>query len=472
MVLLPSKKDCQKPGMGGRKREYKLPGAESLPKPELEQADVSIDIHNVLKRGQIDQLVGLWNEGNSKTRRRIRTHVRDAKQQQAFLNQLVVLGKRKQAIDLANNWKFPLKEIVDLDRQRILDKLNSLYKNPHHNLAQLKDLCETELEIEIFNEWAHTARGRRSVQHASQYKLTLQDLKSVYTFVESVADLTFCIDYILDAKVDKLGIDCEWNALHEHGVALMQIAFSTSGRNCGVLLLDMQTLHREDAHTTWRKILAVLENKRIIKFGFGFTNNDTLRLNQMCESNIKLESYIDLALLMQAKRLSHETVVCNEQVHMSLASAVQLILGASIDKTYQVSNWNRRPLALEQLEYASLDAVVMLLLGKTLLADLSLSKLSVLQIVHRFRALEIQLMDRKQRSKGCSLSRRAFEELRDEWSQKMDEGKQPLRNSSALPAGNMERRFLIRGDEVKLIRILRGLGIDCKAARKVWRAFL
>lgn len=45
---------------------------------------------------------------------------------------------------------------------------------------------------------------------------------------------------------------------------------------------------------------------------------------------------------------------------LSLKKAVQANLGLGLDKTCQRSNWDRRPLTREQLQYAAADAAVLL----------------------------------------------------------------------------------------------------------------
>lgn len=44
----------------------------------------------------------------------------------------------------------------------------------------------------------------------------------------------------------------------------------------------------------------------------------------------------------------------------SLASVAEHLFGFTLDKSFQQSDWRRRPLSREQLEYAALDAVVAL----------------------------------------------------------------------------------------------------------------
>lgn len=64
----------------------------------------------------------------------------------------------------------------------------------------------------------------------------------------------------------------------------------------------------------------------------------------------------------------HDTMVASRQRHPdaleghSLKAVCERELNISLDKSQQTSDWAQRPLTLEQLEYAALDAEVLLLL--------------------------------------------------------------------------------------------------------------
>ena len=68
----------------------------------------------------------------------------------------------------------------------------------------------------------------------------------------------------------------------------------------------------------------------------------------------------------------------------TLAKVYERELGASLDKSQQRSNWSRRPLDSEQLQYAALDAEVLLTLH------------------HRFIALQSVASSEAGRSSGAS----------------------------------------------------------------------
>ena len=52
----------------------------------------------------------------------------------------------------------------------------------------------------------------------------------------------------------------------------------------------------------------------------------------------------------------------------TLAKVCERELGASLDKSQQTSDWSRRPLDSEQLQYAALDAEVLLTLHHRFIA--------------------------------------------------------------------------------------------------------
>lgn len=74
------------------------------------------------------------------------------------------------------------------------------------------------------------------------------------------------------------------------------------------------------------------------------------------EGSLKSVGFVPAGLL-DSLRLSRKTIPLKS---FSLASVAQHLFGLEIDKTYQRSDWLRRPLSREQLEYAALDAHLVL----------------------------------------------------------------------------------------------------------------
>lgn len=160
-----------------------------------------------------------------------------------------------------------------------------------------------------------------------------------------------------------VGLDCEWKpsfgAVQSH-VALIQIA-----TNNKVYLIDTMTLNKPEYLSFWYNFnKAFLENGEIIKIGFGLD----LDLKEMKTSLVGLgnirtkgEGLLDLSNLWNTLMESGISLPgSSDNGGKSLSSLVQACFGLPLQKTEQCSNWELRPLRETQLQYAALDAYVLL----------------------------------------------------------------------------------------------------------------
>ncbi len=76
-----------------------------------------------------------------------------------------------------------------------------------------------------------------------------------------------------------------------------------------------------------------------------------------------------VAGLVDTLRLSRRTLRLRS---FSLASVSDHLFGVKLDKTYQQSDWRRRPLSREQLDYAAMDAQIALQVFQSLTERLEL----------------------------------------------------------------------------------------------------
>eukprot|EP00795_Rhopilema_esculentum_P010416 gene10416-19117_t len=164
-----------------------------------------------------------------------------------------------------------------------------------------------------------------------------------------------------------IGFDGEWQpkygrAGQKDKMAIMQLAVKEE-----VYIIDIFEFDRTQEG---QELLKVLFNKL-------FTSEDTLRLGFGIDSDIKVitdtypyandflrktKNFEDLLYLSKQilklpcviKKLGLTTAPDKEK---GLSQLVKQCLGKPLDKTFQISNWEQRPLSKEQLLYAALDAL-------------------------------------------------------------------------------------------------------------------
>lgn len=75
------------------------------------------------------------------------------------------------------------------------------------------------------------------------------------------------------------------------------------------------------------------------------------------DDGVLRQAGFEVAGLVDTLKLSRRTLRLKS---FSLSSVSDHLFGLKLDKTYQLSNWKRRPLSREQLDYAALDAQIAL----------------------------------------------------------------------------------------------------------------
>ncbi|ORX85445.1 hypothetical protein K493DRAFT_341784 [Basidiobolus meristosporus CBS 931.73] len=177
-------------------------------------------------------------------------------------------------------------------------------------------------------------------------------------FVADEHTLRECEISILRSSVTRVGIDCEWRPMTFTDVtrcALIQI-----GTEEKIYLLDAVNLPREPVS---RFLTSLFCSEEVSKYGYNFSSD----IFMLCKSypeieGCKLCQYINLAtpqpLLSQVTSLE-----CNGN---GLAALVKAVLKCELDKKFQISDWERRPLLQDQMLYAANDAYCLLEIADSL----------------------------------------------------------------------------------------------------------
>ncbi|KAK6911630.1 3'-5' exonuclease domain [Dillenia turbinata] len=166
-------------------------------------------------------------------------------------------------------------------------------------------------------------------------------------WVDEVNSLCDATSYIEGCKV--IGIDCEWKPNYIKGsqpnkVSIMQIASEKK-----VFILDLIKLFEDAPEDLDCCLTSILHSSRILKLGYNFQCD----IKQLAHSYAKLVCFKHYEMLLDIQNVFKEP-------RGGLSGLAKKILGTGLNKTRRNSNWEQRPLGKDQLEYAALDAVVLI----------------------------------------------------------------------------------------------------------------
>ena len=136
-----------------------------------------------------------------------------------------------------------------------------------------------------------------------------------------------------------IGLDTEtyWNfSTRQNTLSLLQLASPTGD----VIVIDALAAGLEEARV-------LIENPSAMMAAH----------SARFDEGVLRQAGFEVAGLVDTLRLSRRTLRLRS---FSLASVSEHLFGLRLDKTYQQSDWRRRPLSREQLDYAALDARIAL----------------------------------------------------------------------------------------------------------------
>ncbi|KAM9735493.1 exonuclease mut-7 homolog isoform 2-T3 [Menidia menidia] len=244
------------------------------------------------------------------------------------------------------------------------------YKIPRHRLPygvwekqqelppDLQQICRSDLsQIE---EWVPS--------ESKFYQVPLT--KDKVHFVDSPEALKKCRSIVLK-EGGIVGVDMEWQptfgCVSAQQVALIQLAVFDQ-----VFLLDLCAREFCQHPETVGFIRAFFSDRNVLKLGYGMSGDLKCLLvtwHQLSEEPMKIEGMLDLLGVHQkiqrskARRTHNgpkEVMVGEDCAEKGLSLLVQQVLGRPLDKTEQMSNWEKRPLRMSQIRYAVTDAYCLL----------------------------------------------------------------------------------------------------------------
>ena len=198
------------------------------------------------------------------------------------------------------------------------------------------DLATVETQGRLLNKVDVHWRNTRSA--VPDEKPTYRATKPV-VFIDDQQALDAACVVLGEAR--QIGLDVE-TELYSGRICLVQLATEETNYVIDVLALD-----------DWSPLRTVLEDRRIEKV----VHNRSFEGPKLRKEGIELSPPLDT--LRESRRKHGHRI---EGGH-GLAAACLRELGIRIDKGEQCSDWSQRPLSASQVEYAAVDAEVLLILA-------------------------------------------------------------------------------------------------------------
>ncbi|KAM7393044.1 hypothetical protein PAMA_007930 [Pampus argenteus] len=168
-----------------------------------------------------------------------------------------------------------------------------------------------------------------------------------------------------------VGVDMEWQptfgCISTQKVALIQLAVFEQA-----FLLDLCANGLCQHADTISFIRSFFSTRNVLKLGYGMAGDLKCLLStwrQFLEEPLKMEGVLDLLNIHQqiergtvkmTQNGPKEVLVGEDSADKGLSLLVKQVLGRPLDKTEQMSNWEKRPLRISQIRYAVADAYCLL----------------------------------------------------------------------------------------------------------------
>jgi hypothetical protein len=152
-----------------------------------------------------------------------------------------------------------------------------------------------------------------------------------------------------------VGMDGEWKPGSRTPVSILQIATRTDA-----FVVDLFAVARrespDDAREAFDNFLhELLQSETVYKLGFSF-GYDLTRLKASYPHLASLRTGGQPKGMIDVKQLAHSASANRSNLRVGLATLTKMVVGATLSKAEQCSDWSRRPLTRAQLEYAAADA--------------------------------------------------------------------------------------------------------------------
>jgi hypothetical protein len=152
-----------------------------------------------------------------------------------------------------------------------------------------------------------------------------------------------------------VGLDGEWKPGSRTPVSILQVATRTDA-----FVVDLFAVAKRDAPDDAREAFdaflhELLFSDEVYKLGFSF-GYDLTRMKASYPHLASLRQRSEPKAMVDVKQLAHAASANRSNLRVGLATLTKMVLGATLSKEQQCSDWSRRPLSAAQVAYAAADA--------------------------------------------------------------------------------------------------------------------
>jgi len=234
-----------------------------------------------------------------------------------------------------------------------------LIEEGHHLTARRLARNRPEDDVilkELFNVEIDDEEAERELNLRTETCVRVPDHVKVH-WIDSIESLMEIRDQALNPALGPISMDVEW--LPELNSAFSPAQIIQIARPHAVFLLDVAPTSRlvtcGEPRKAFHAFMKALVNVHDEIWGFGLEMDCKVLAKSFPDGNAEWCNHL---------RLVARNIGCVP--HESLRSLSERVLGKTLDKEQQMSNWSIRPLLPEQVEYAACDAYVLLELQRAL----------------------------------------------------------------------------------------------------------
>lgn len=213
-----------------------------------------------------------------------------------------------------------------------------------NNSEKVAELCEC-----FHLDQAQLCPELANIKEGSQY-LQLESLVSAENthWIDTPEGLMFAERALFGTSV--AGIDCEWKADTTKGLAPNKVSILQVASSDVVFVIDLLSLVKGCQSSLNDYIKCLFHAPDILKLGYA-VHNDLERLSRWFP---EIEAFRVCGPVLDLQK------AFGRQIKGGLSGLAKDVLGSRLNKQTRMSDWDVRPLSKKQLDYAALDAVVLL----------------------------------------------------------------------------------------------------------------